>query len=192
MKKRKIVIFLILIFIITGIGFWGIRRKKEDSAQIDVENVPDTEGFDNVEETDKAENQSSNFPKVYWDIIDQYNEIIEADVDDMGQEAVQQKFLKGGEWEFVWDELYAGGNPDKICYSLEDLTGDGFPEMIMGLEAGGYWLEGQFIESYFEPYVIYYYNLDNEIEMGIAKTKWYKMCLYEGGIVELIDRKSVV
>ncbi len=186
MKKRKIVIFLILIFIITGIGFWGIRRKKEDSAQIDVENVPDTEGFDNVEETDKAENQSSNFPKVYWDIIDQYNEIIEADVDDMGQEAVQQKFLKGGEWEFVWDELYAGGNPDKICYSLEDLTGDGFPEMIMGLEAGGYWLEGQFIESYFEPYVIYYYNSDNEIEMGIAKTKWYKMCLYEGGIVELI------
>ena len=56
----------------------------------------------------------------------------------------------------------------------------------MGLEVGGYWLEGQFRESYFEPYVIYYYNSNNEIEMVIAKTRWYKMCLYEGGIVELI------
>lgn len=78
-----------------------------------------------------------------------------------------------------------GGKPDNICYSLEDLTGDGFPEMIMGIEVGGYWSEGQFIESNFEPYVIYYYNSKNEIEIGIAKTKWYTMCLYEGGIVEL-------
>ena len=118
MKKRKIPFLLILIFIITCIGFWGIRRKKEDSTRIDVENILDTEGFDNVEETSKAENRSSNLPKAYWDIIDQYNEIIEADIDDVGQKAVQQKFLKGGEWEYVWDELYVGGKPDKICYSL--------------------------------------------------------------------------
>ena len=71
MKKRKIPFLLILIFIITCIGFWGIRRKKEDSTRIDVENILDTEGFDNVEETSKAENRSSNLPKAYWDIIDQ-------------------------------------------------------------------------------------------------------------------------
>ncbi len=185
MRKRKTVLFLTLVLIIISIGCWKISRKRGDITRTDVESIPGTEDVVDAEEEGKEENQYSNIPFVYWDIMDQYKKILEADIDDVGQDFYQKKFLKGGEWEFVWDELYVAGEPDEICYSLEDLTGDGFPEMIMGTEVGGYWSEGQFIESNFEPYVIYYYNSKNEIEIAIARTKWYTIRLYEGGIVEL-------
>ena len=95
MKKRKLVIFLALIFVITSIGYWEISRNKEDITRTDVERILDLEGFVSVEETSKAENQSSNLPKVFWDIINQYNEIIEAGIDDVGQEFFQKNFVVG-------------------------------------------------------------------------------------------------
>lgn len=99
-------------------------------------------------------------PEVYREVLKQYREMIQANITDINSDSVREKLKIGGEWEYVWDELYAAGAPDRICYSLSDLTGDGFPEMIMGT----YHPYAIPLIPYvpYTPYVVYYYSRRKE------------------------------
>lgn len=90
MIKRKTVFLLILMLIITSMGCRKISRKKDDITPIDVESIPGIEDVADVEEKNKEENQYSNIPLVYWDTMDQYKKILEADIDDVGQDFYQK------------------------------------------------------------------------------------------------------
>ena len=63
-----------------------------------------------------------------------------------------------------------------FCYSLTDLTGDGFPELIMG-----HYDYGRMF-----PQAIFYYNETEGIQMRYV-TIYYVMAFYEGGIIEYIS-----
>ena len=88
MRKRRT--FLTLVLIIISIGCWKISRKRGDITRTDVESIPGTEDVVDAEEEGKEENQYSNIPFVYWDIMDQYKKILEADIDDVGQDFYQK------------------------------------------------------------------------------------------------------
>lgn len=75
-----------------------------------------------------------------------------------------------------WD--VEANEEDVVRYSLKDLTGDGFPELIMGYYSD--------YSGETTPGVVYYYS---ETE-GIKKehlSDYYTMTLYEGGIIEYIS-----
>lgn len=99
-------------------------------------------------------------PEAYWMILEQYESILKVDVE---YNDVVEEFYDGGKWEYVWSELYVQGNHGVIYYSLEDLTNDGFPEMIMGLENRGY--EN---EISMNIYVIYYIEEDSINQLNFA------------------------
>ena len=143
----------------------------------DAESVPEEPEQNSLEYSD-----DETVPEVYREVLKQYREMIHANITDLGSDSVQEKLKTGGEWEYVWDELYAAGAPDEICYSLRDLTDDGFPEMIMGIH---YIQSDQSIAPNYAPYIVYYYSKKDGIEMVCPKTAWYTMVLYEEGIVEL-------
>ena len=113
-------------------------------------------------------------PAPFKEVMKQYEQFLNAENQDMNDEDVRNKL--GEEWCYLYDELCGkltyivnNGEEKKICYSLQDLTGDGVPEMIMGFNN--------------KPRVIYYYSKDNGVSMEFA-SDYYVMNLYEGGIVE--------
>lgn len=128
-----------------------------------------------------------DMPEPYIEVLKQYEQAMNSGVKDFNDEEVMDKFnLINGEWRYLYD-LYcrrlawkAGHNEadDKFIYSLKDLTGDGFPELILGY----------YIDSFDEttPEVVYYYSETEGIKMECL-SDYYTMTLYEGGIVEYIS-----
>lgn len=93
----------------------------------------------------------------------------------------------GTEDIYVYDEVYVKwryASEDErdvsICYSLEDLTGDGIPELVMG---GGYYHE-EAVCCY--PMIVYYVGENGDIQ-SMETTPYYDMTFYEGGIIEYIS-----
>lgn len=70
------------------------------------------------------------------------------------------------------------GPEDCIRYSLTDLTGDGFPELIMGDYS-------DYSDETF-PEVVYYYSETEGVKMECL-SRYYTMTLYESGIIEYVS-----
>ena len=147
------------------------------------------------QETNEAESEQirwqlyipPDMPEPYIEVLKQYEQVVNADVEDFGDEEVMDKFyLIDGEWRYVYD-LYGRSlmwsvrhneTFDHFTYSLMDLTGDGFPELIMG----------KYFDSLDEtiPDVVYYYSETEGIKMECL-SDYYTMTLYEGGVIEYIS-----
>ena len=124
-------------------------------------------------------NLCAGMPEPYIDVLRQYEQFLNADNQDFTDESVRNK-LYGGEWEDLYDELCGsllyyinrdtGENiGDVFHYSLTDITGDGFPELVIA------WRD--------IPEVIYYYSETNGIGREFGSS-YYTMTIYENGIVE--------
>lgn len=124
-------------------------------------------------------NLCAGMPESYIDVLRQYEQFLNADNQDFNDESVRNK-LYGGEWEDLYDELCGsllyyinrdtGENiGDVFHYSLTDITGDGFPELVIA------WRD--------IPEVIYNYSETNGIGREFGSS-YYTMTIYENGIVE--------
>ena len=115
-----------------------------------------------------------DMPDPFIEVLKQYEDFMNADLQDINDENVRAKL--GAEWWYLYDELCMHGM--EIRYSLTDLTGDGFPELIMG-----------FYGDYFDkvyPKVVYYISLTEGIKMEFTSS-YFSMDFYEGGIIEHIS-----
>lgn len=115
-------------------------------------------------------------PQPYIEVLKQYEQFINANVQDINDDSVIEKF--GNEWEYLYNELCMFMSPcgTNIYYALTDLTGDGYPEMILAYEIAH--------ENYLE--VIYNYSETYGIGMECA-TSYYQMTIYQNCIVEYIS-----
>ena len=119
-----------------------------------------------------ADKEYPDVPEPYYNVLRQYEQIIMV-TQGLDWDSAWNEF-NYGDWKYVYDLLYGAGRYDNIYYSLHDLTGDEFPEMIMGSI-----FQGQFC-----PYIIYYY--DGDEVWGECPCERYDMTLYEEDIVEMV------
>lgn len=142
--------------------------------------------FENAEPEDISSEQMQwqvniypDIPQPYIEVLKQYEQFMNANVHDINDEDVLDK-LWGGEWKYLYNELCAhltsyqkNHRPDtETNYTLADLTGDGFPEMIMTYGN--------------TPDVIYYYSDAHGIGMECL-TSYYQMTIYQNGIIEYVS-----
>lgn len=119
-----------------------------------------------------ADKEYPNAPEPFYDVLRQYEQIIMV-TQGLDWDSAWDEFYYG-DWQYVYGELYGAGRYDNIYYSFYDLTGDEFPEMIMG----------RIFQGQFRPYLIYYY--DGDEVWGECTCERYDMALYEDGIVEMV------
>ena len=117
-------------------------------------------------------------PEPFDDVIRQYEQIILVTEGLTWEEAWLE--FENDDWKYVYDPLYGAGRYDNIYYSFYDLTGDEFPEMIMGKK-----FEGQFY-----PYLIYYYDGD-KVWME-CECERYSLAFYEDDIVEVVGPTNIM
>ena len=115
-----------------------------------------------------------DMPEPFIEVLRKYEEFTNADVQDINDEDVRAKL--GDKWWYLYDELCMHGT--EIRYSLTDLTGDGFPELIMGIG-------GDYFDTVY-PKVVYYISPTEGIKMEFT-TSYFSMDFYEGGIIEHIS-----
>lgn len=113
-----------------------------------------------------------DMPQPYIEVLKQYEQFMNADNQNLNDESVRAKF--GGEWKYVYDELciYMPSQGINYNYALADLTGNGFPEMV--------------IASGDRPYIIYNYSETSGIGMEFT-TSYFDMTIYQNGIVEYVS-----
>lgn len=126
-----------------------------------------------------------DMPVPFLEVLMQYEDFLNADVRNLDDAVVREKInAADGEWRYLLPELCGmflscarhfdeEQLEETLCYSLKDLTGDGFPELIMGF----YWTDTVSV------YGVYYYSEAEGIKMEYASS-YYTMNLYEGGIIE--------
>ena len=128
-----------------------------------------------------------DMPEPYIEVLKQYEQAMNSGVEDFNDEEVMDKFnLIDGEWRYLYDlycrrlvwQVEHDEADDHFRYSLKDLTGDGFPELILG-----YYLDSLDETT---PEVVYYYSETEGIKMECL-SDYYDMALYEGGIIEYIS-----
>lgn len=127
-----------------------------------------------------------DMPEPFIEVLRQYEQFMNADEQNLNDEGVQKKIDPAdGEWRYLYDELcgmwmssvWNCGEEDVIRYSLKDLTGDGYPELVMG-----YYLSNDTIS----PQVVYYYSQTEGIRMECLGG-YYTMVLYEDGVIKYIS-----
>lgn len=127
-----------------------------------------------------------DMPEPFMDVLRQYEEFMNADKQDLNDENVREKIDSvDGEWRYLYAELCGAwlsavshGKEDAICYSLEDLTGDRYPELVMG-----YYFS---LDDTILPKVVYYYSPTEGIKMECLSS-YYTMVLYEDSVIEYIS-----
>ena len=135
-----------------------------------------------------------DMPEPFIEVLNLYEEFINSDIpetnnDDAWNELWDEFHTGGGKWWYLSDEFCGTlmsllkdpvkeGEEEAFRYSLTDLTGDGFPELIMG------YYSDLFDEDYL--YAVYYYSETEGIKME-WHTSYFSMSLYEGGIIEYIS-----
>ena len=125
-------------------------------------------------------------PEPLVEVLEQYEKVMRADFDLDDFYGKEWKEL-GIEGRYVYDEVYVkwryASEDDwdvSICYSLEDLTGDGIPELVMGC---GYYHD-EAVRYY--PIIVYCIGKNGDIQF-IETTPYYDMTFYEGGIIEFVS-----
>lgn len=203
-KTGMLVLFLVMI-----LGCTGCQNKEEDKLYGDLEggfsDIPEPvqevieQSQQSLDDTIIIENEEGkqtyissledeflDIPEAFREVLRQYLQIPVGTnlYSDMYWEKVTQ-----GDWKDVYEYL---GGKDKICYSLSDLTDDGFPELIMGRydNADAVHLEAEKVfqvqgtsweNSYVWIYVVYYYN-GNEVKQ-VCECEGNCIELYENGII---------
>lgn len=128
-----------------------------------------------------------DMPEPYIEVLKQYEQAMNAGVEDFNDEEVMDRFnWIDGEWRYLYDlycrrlawDVNHNEMDDNYRYSLKDLTGDGFPELILG-----YYLDSLDKTT---PEVVYYYSETEGIKMECL-SDYYTMTLYQGGIIEYIS-----
>ena len=115
----------------------------------------------------------------YFVVQQEYERIIRRDVYINHQEIMERVVAEQG-FDYVYVEIGVLER-DKVGYSLYDLTGDGFPELIIGSYNGE--------DAY--PYCIYYYSPKDGVRMDMESTPWYVVTIHEDGIVEIHGHTAV-
>lgn len=127
-----------------------------------------------------------DMPDPFAEMLGQLEEVINLVVQDPSREDVWEKMgVFGSELKFMledaynswWMPIYDGEEMD-ARYSLTDLTGDGFPELILGRYCD--------YDGSTSPKAVCYYNETDGIEM-IHMSDYFSMALYEGGVIEYIS-----
>ena len=131
-----------------------------------------------------------DMPEPFIKVLKQYEDFMNADLQSVYDDDVCSKLnIIDGEWYLCHElcealktivELYeeeAAAELGIYSYSLTDLTGDGFPELIMGRDSD---IDADYL------YAVYYYSETEEIKM-VDTTRYFDMSLYEGGIIEYIS-----
>ena len=195
-KRRNAALFLVcLILMISGCENGHTANVQEDNTEYAETATESSEAREEHAETDAQETETahtsledepSDIPEVFMDVLKQYLQIPVGTnlYSDMYWEKVTQ-----GDWKDVYEYL---GGTENICYSLSDLTNDGFPELIMGsyTDADAVHLDGEKVfqvqgsgweNSYVWIYVVYYYN-GNEVKQ-VCECEGNRIELYENGII---------
>lgn len=127
-------------------------------------------------------------PEPLTEVLEQYEKVMKADftLDDLWDRKSDKWEGLGIEELYVYDEVYCWwpyATEDRdisIGYSLEDLTDDGIPELIMGV---GYYHDETLK---FVPRIMYYVGEKGDIQ-AMETTPYFDMTMYEGGIVEYVS-----
>ena len=150
-------------------------QEQESSAGTEYEGT-EPDAFSEVQ-TQWRVNICSDMPQPYLEVLNQYEQFMNADNRNLNDESVQEK-IWGGEWKYLYDELGASliswesSTEDIFYYALKDLTGDGFPELIIAYKD--------------IPYIIYTYSEEGGIGMEYASS-YYTMTIYDNNIVEYVS-----
>ena len=143
---------------------------------------------------DKVEAQGEN-----WDRTEEYRAVIEEY--ELMLKSENEGFIPN-KWEYIYNALFYIGKRDGILYyALADLSGDGYPELIIGrkwdTKNWGSFLCEYLSLSYREedvalktvedtstvrPYVVYFWG---ENGMEFCTCNEYKMTIYENRVIEL-------
>ncbi|MCM1127717.1 MAG: hypothetical protein NC429_14755 [Lachnospiraceae bacterium] len=110
-----------------------------------------------------------DMPQPYIEVLKQYEQFMNADNQNLNDESVRAKL-----GEYVYDELciYMPSYGTNYNYALADLTGNGFPEMV--------------IASGDRPHIIYNYSETSGIGMEFT-TSYFDMTIYQNGIIEYVS-----
>ena len=156
-------------------------QEQESSAGTEYEGT-EPDAFSEVQ-TQWRVNICSDMPQPYLEVLNQYEQFMNANNRNLNDESVQEK-IWGGEWKYLYDELCASliswesSTEDIFYYALKDLTGDGFPEMIIA-----YWSN---IDYKYTPKVVYTYREENGIVMECA-TSYFTMTIYDNNVIEYVS-----
>lgn len=198
---------MLVLFLVMMLGCTGCQNKEgkltealeggfSDIPELDKEvieqsqlSLDDTIIVGNEEEEtyiSSLEDEFLDIPEVFRAVLRQYLQIPVGTnlYSDIYREKVTQ-----GDWKDVYEYL---GGKDKICYSLSDLTDDGFPELIMGRYSNADDSHREYVtvsqvqgtsweNSYVWIYVVYYYN-GNEVKQ-VCECEGNHIELYENGII---------
>ena len=131
-----------------------------------------------------------DMPEPFIEVLKQYEEFMNTDIQILNEDAWWDEFntVDGERGDLLWElcgnlmSLLKGSaeesDIESYRYSLTDLTGDGFPELIMG------YYSDLFDEDYL--YAVYYYSETEGIKMEYWSS-YFSMSLYEDGIIEYIS-----
>ena len=199
MKKTKrmnaALFFVCLVLMISGCENGHTANVQEDNTEYAETATESSAAREEHAETDAQETETahtsledepSDIPEVFMDVLKQYLQI------PVGTNLYSDMYWKKvtqGDWKDVYEYL---GGTENICYSLSDLTNDGFPELIMGsyTDADAVHLDGEKVfqvqgsgweNSYVWIYVVYYYN-GNEVKQ-VCECEGNRIELYENGII---------
>ena len=189
----KAVAYIIAIALITGFWVLGLIISIHDKST--SEDTPLLkEGFEEETsvplEQEKTESGQMKWqvhiqpgmPEPFIEVLRQYEQFMNADIQNLNDEDVREKIDSvDGKWRYLYDELCGlwlsaawRGEEDVIRYSLEDLTGDGYPELVMGYCRSS--------DDAVYPEVVYYYSRTEGIRMECLSS-YYTMELYEDGVI---------
>ena len=189
----KAVAYIIAIALITGFWVLGLIISIHDKST--SEDTPLLkEGFEEETsvplEQEKTESGQMKWqvhiqpgmPEPFIEVLRQYEQFMNADIQNLNDEGVREKIDSvDGKWRYLYDELCGSwlaaawrGEEDVIRYSLENLTGDGYPELVMGYCRSS--------DDAVYPEVVYYYSRTEGIRMECLSS-YYTMELYEDGVI---------
>ena len=179
-----------------------IQEPSEEIPILEPESTPEPEPMPKPEpestpKSEPAQRQwqvyiQPDMPEPFVEVLKQYEDFMNADVQSVYDDDVCSKLnVTYDEWYLCYElceslksilELYAEDATAELeiySYSLTDLTGDGFPELIMGRDSD-FGTDNDYL------YVVFYYSETEGIKM-MDTTRYFDMSLYEGGIIEYIS-----
>ena len=189
----KAIAYIIAIALITGFWVLGLiisihdRTNSEDTPQLKEGFEEETSVPSEQEKTESGQRKwqvhiQPGMPEPFIEVLRQYEQFMNADIQNLNDEDVREKIDSvDGKWRYLYDELCGlwlsaawRGEEDVIRYSLEDLTGDGYPELVMGYCRSS--------DDAVYPEVVYYYSRTEGIRMECLSS-YYTMELYEDGVI---------
>ena len=189
----KAIAYIIAIALITGFWVLGLiisihdRTNSEDTPQLKEGFEEETSVPSEQEKTESGQRKwqvhiQPGMPEPFIEVLRQYEQFMNADIQNLNDEDVREKIDSvDGKWRYLYDELCGlwlsaawRGEEDVIRYSLEDLTGDGYPELVMGYCRSS--------DDAVYPEVVYYYSQTDGIRMECLSS-YYTMELYEDGVI---------